>query len=580
MSKSKQPKKKPKAEPKTEPKVAKTEPKTESSSTDIQQPSLERQTSGDYADWYHDVPQEDVWGGSDDWDDGSSKSGKAPKASKQKPTKKKDDGKGKSPKTKDDDDDLWGDGGDGGDEGGSGGGGWDDDDLSATTEKEEEVVVKTPYRILDSKQIVKKRDKVIEEQTELLGLSKNEMDLLLRYLRYDQKKIDLFLADTKNQADVRLQSGIRGSAKRAKPHKEKTVQCSTAMCDVVKTSDAHALDCGHYLCKDCWKGFLQSEIGAGVATVFSKCPAQDDKGKKCQEPVDYDTMKKFLTVAELAKLDGWILDQYVQSATNLKWCPKPGCNYAAEYERGDACDVYCKCGQSFCFHCQVVAHSPAPCDLAKKWGTLTNDAEAASERLIQSLTKPCPKCGTRIEKNRQCNHMKCSKCNFDFCWQCLQAITIGTTHPSWYVCKVREQAQAEGKLDKDEEERVNLNKFLAKLSLHKAHVEDCQKDRKASELLIPKISSVEGTMSDGRTLNWLTAIAKAISESHRFLEWSWVYSYFMADSNRKETFVNWQKILEEKADGTLHDIEKALNKQIGRAVQQECRDRSRMPSSA
>jgi len=123
----------------------------------------------------------------------------------------------------------------------------------------------------------------------------------------------------------------------------------------------------------------------------------------------------------------------------------------------------------------------------------------------------------------------------------MQAITIGTTHPSWYVCKVREKAQAEGKVDKGEEERVNLNKFLAKLSLHKAHVEDCQKDRRASEGLIPKIQSVEGTVTEGRTLNWLTAIVKALAESHRFLEWSWVYSYFMADSARKETFVNWQK---------------------------------------
>jgi ariadne-1 len=270
-------------------------------------------------------------------------------------------------------------------------------------------------------------------------------------------------------------------------------------------------------------------------------------------------MKKFLTTPLLAKLDQWILDQFVDSSKNVKWCPKPGCGQAVEYDGGDAIDVVCKCGTSFCFHCGNPAHSPAPCDLVKKWLTINDDGEAASERLIQSLTKPCPKCGTRIEKNRHCNHMKCSKCNFDFCWQCMQAISIGTTHPSWYVCKNREQAASEGKLDTAEEERLNLNKFLQKISMHKQHVEDCRKDRTNALALIPKIRDRESTLSDtGRTLSWLRTIAEKIAEAQRFLEWTWVYSYFMTDSSRKETFINWQKILEEKADGMLHDLEKAL----------------------
>jgi len=179
--------------------------------------------------------------------------------------------------------------------------------------------------------------------------------------------------------------------------------------------------------------------------------------------------------------------------------------------------------------------------------------------MIQSLTKPCPKCGTRIEKNRQCNHMKCTKCNFDFCWQCLQAITIGTTHPSWYVCKNREQAASEGKLDTAESDRVNLNAFLSKLSMHNKHVEGCQKDKKNAVELIPKIRDREGTLQDsGKTLNWLRVIVENIVEAERFLEWTYVYSYFMAESARKETFLNWQKILEEKANSMLRDLEKAL----------------------
>jgi hypothetical protein len=146
----------------------------------------------------------------------------------------------------------------------------------------------------------------------------------------------------------------------------------------------------------------------------------------------------------------------------------------------------------------------------------------------------------------------------------MQAITLGTTHPSWYVCKNREQAAQEGKLDSAEEERLNLNKFLSKLSMHKQHVEDCQKDQKNARALLPKIRDRESTLPDsGRTLNWLRNIVEKIGEAQTFLEWTWVYSYFMTDSARKETFINWQKILEEKADGMLHDLEKALGDKEG-----------------
>jgi len=70
---------------------------------------------------------------------------------------------------------------------------WGDDDIKEdNNEEESEAPSKTPYRILDSKSLLKRRNKIIEENAEILGLSNEEMDLILRYLRYDKKKLISF----------------------------------------------------------------------------------------------------------------------------------------------------------------------------------------------------------------------------------------------------------------------------------------------------------------------------------------------------------------------------------------------------
>lgn len=46
--------------------------------------------------------------------------------------------------------------------------------------------------------------------------------------------------------------------------------------------------------------------------------------------------------------------------------------------------------------------------------------EKSDERLAKEIGKRCPNafCGWWIEKNEGCDHMTCSKCNFEFCWEC------------------------------------------------------------------------------------------------------------------------------------------------------------------
>ena len=85
------------------------------------------------------------------------------------------------------------------------------------------------------------------------------------------------------------------------------------------------------------------------------------------------------------------------------------------------------CGFEFCVACDLIPHAPASCSLVARWEELGGfvdtgrEEEAEARRLKHLTTRPCPRCGVRIEKNGGCPHMTCVQpsCKYQFCWDCL-----------------------------------------------------------------------------------------------------------------------------------------------------------------
>ena len=97
-------------------------------------------------------------------------------------------------------------------------------------------------------------------------------------------------------------------------------------------------------------------------------------------------------------------------------------------------DVACTCGAMYCFSCKQEAHRPVDCDTVKTW-QLKNSAESENLTWIMANTKPCPSCGTNIQKNQGCMHMTCSKCRHEFCWLCGgKWATHGSETGGYYAC--------------------------------------------------------------------------------------------------------------------------------------------------
>lgn len=123
------------------------------------------------------------------------------------------------------------------------------------------------------------------------------------------------------------------------------------------------------------------------------------------------------------------------------WCPRPGCGRSVQLQlqlrvpsgaaagagsggnaapahaptdperlacavaSGRGALVTCGCGTAFCFCCgRTPAHEPASCAQMDAWEALQaatrSDAEAGSSAWVAGHTRPCPKCGARIQKVR------------------------------------------------------------------------------------------------------------------------------------------------------------------------------------
>ena len=64
-----------------------------------------------------------------------------------------------------------------------------------------------------------------------------------------------------------------------------------------------------------------------------------------------------------------VLQQFVNSNKQMRWCPGPGCTkiiMAGDGVQNVKCDPG-GCGAAFCFRCGEEAHAPSACDELRKW---------------------------------------------------------------------------------------------------------------------------------------------------------------------------------------------------------------------
>ena len=127
----------------------------------------------------------------------------------------------------------------------------------------------------------------------------------------------------------------------------------------------------------------------------------------------------------------------------VRQCPYPDCQSVVKMTENDkngwkeslktsppiSRGIDCGKFHFFCWDCGAPeSHAPLACSYWQQWLTRCEEVAASSGgkgnkndiAWLVTNSRQCPNCHLVIPKTDGCNHVKCTKCHFDFCWICLR----------------------------------------------------------------------------------------------------------------------------------------------------------------
>ena len=388
------------------------------------------------------------------------------------------------------------------------------------------------YRFWSTAQARQCMDESVQETCDLLCIPPEAAEAILRKYQWDGKRLqdDYFSGSTDKQDDIQAECGVLNRCRAAgddnsKDSKRKTTSsssyCAICMDDELVPGEMFGMACGHEFCKDCWSGFIADAVGLGPPCVRTQCP---DAG--CTELVTQQEVCQLAPPDVLATYQEYSLRSYIESNWLMRWCPGPSCDLVAVGSSADGLvgEGECPCGTRFCLHCGEIRHVPATCDMMVLWEKKHQD-EGESVNWIIAKTKQCPKCEARIDKNGGCSHMRCSQCNHDFCWVCMQDWTVHGYNRS---CNTFELEQAKETNSTRANAERELERYLHCFNRFQNHSQG--QDFAKKELEKFDLTQEENEKKDSY-FDW-KALKDALGqlvECRRVLKYTYVVMYYLGD---------------------------------------------------
>ncbi|RZF33312.1 hypothetical protein LSTR_LSTR007657 [Laodelphax striatellus] len=362
------------------------------------------------------------------------------------------------------------------------------------------------------------------------------------------------------------------------------IECEICFSEIAKRDwPTITMTCDHQFCSTCWECYLTGKIQEGGEHRIL-CPAHH-----CHILVPSELIEQLVPPNIARRYLQFDIKAFVETNRSIKWCPMAGCgravrlpetehNRASEMRTSHAVD--CGNGHFFCWECLGEAHAPCACSEWQKW--LSKISEVRPEELSSSSRsehedaanclwlvtncKPCPNCQSPIQKSEGCNHIKCSKCKYDFCWVCLESWKRhNSTTGGYFRCNrfeaVHKADEKQGVLISEamvrNQQTTELNRFLHYYTRFRNH----ENSRRLEEPLLTgirlKMEALASTRSKKGDIECTKFVEEGVREllkARRILCGSYVHGYYLEDNGYSRTIFEFMQNELEEATEKLSEM--------------------------
>ncbi|KAF5274146.1 hypothetical protein FQR65_LT04544 [Abscondita terminalis] len=372
------------------------------------------------------------------------------------------------------------------------------------------------------------------------------------------------------------------------------IMCEICFSSISEWEHSILMSCHHIFCKLCWESYLTIKIQDGDAHHIM-CPAY-----QCHILVPVEVIERLVSPEMARRYLQFDIKAFVESNRSIQWCPVAGCGRAVRFPETEQCEnknssksipvtshaVDCGNGHFFCWECLGEAHAPCGCKQWQEWqmkiaeikpeelkASCTESEDAANCLWLVTNSKPCPNCKSPIQKNEGCNHMKCSKCKFDFCWVCQESWKKHSSATGGYFrCNrfeaVHKADEKQGSLISEAVDRNNqmqeMSRFLHYYTRFRNH-ENSQKleeplltgARQKMELLASSLGLKSTEESGEKGTKFVEDGVRELLKARRVLCGSYVYGYYLEDDGYNKTIFEFMQ-------NELEEVTEKLSEMIAR----------------
>jgi hypothetical protein len=184
------------------------------------------------------------------------------------------------------------------------------------------------------------------------------------------------------------------------------------------------LTCAHGrdVCVACHASFLVEtrRISVSESAAAFACLDKDCGGVYTSEGVTAVLQAGRVDDAARDRVLSLLTERWLAAQPHSITCTRPNCGALIVFEPEPqvACQsiVCSRCANAMCVLCRRDAHDDVTCEVYEE---RASNGAWTSEKLVNALSRKCPKCHFRIFRMGGCPHMTCSRCSYQFCYGCL-----------------------------------------------------------------------------------------------------------------------------------------------------------------